>query len=71
MLPPRVPPPRSSSPLFLGRAAELAKIEQQLVPTGPSERGTLAEPNVFVIQGLGGSGKSELCLRYLKMHKRR
>ena len=66
-----MPPPRSSNPLFLGRTAELAKIEHQLFPIGHSKYAVLSEPNVLVIQGLGGNGKSELCLRYLKMHESR
>lgn len=48
--------PRSSNTLFTGRDALLERIKSAI------QNDTL-EQSVFVITGLGGLGKSEVCLR--------
>ena len=48
---------------FVGRASNLASIEQVLLPiTGP-------ERKVVVLHGLGGMGKSQLAIEYAKQHR--
>lgn len=63
---PRVRPLRSRNPLFLGRAAERKEIKQVFSTTATAERNITPKPCILIIQGLGGTGKSELCLEYLE-----
>jgi len=48
--------PRKTNSLFTGRARLLERIKHAM-------RKDVAEEKVFVITGLGGLGKSELCLK--------
>lgn len=47
---------------FYGRAAELHAIEEALNPTKPGQKG-------IVLCGIGGSGKTQLTLRYIEKHQ--
>lgn len=59
--------PRSSSPLFTGRVTVLSELSKQLLPDPnvkiqPSHR-------ISVLQGMGGSGKSEVALRFAEANR--
>lgn len=47
---------------FIGRKAELSKMEEALRANGPERR-------VVVIHGLGGMGKTQLAIKFLKDHR--
>ncbi|OQV00177.1 NB-ARC domain-containing protein [Cladophialophora immunda] len=49
--------PRSGNPLFTGRVEVLEKIERAIMQRDESKQ------KRFVITGMGGQGKSEICLR--------
>jgi hypothetical protein len=47
---------------FFGRTSELLTIEKALDPSKPGQKG-------IVLYGIGGSGKTQLALRYIEQHK--
>lgn len=53
----------ASTDTFCGRAIELLAIEEALDPTKPGQKG-------IVLCGIGGSGKTQLALRYVEQHQR-
>ena len=58
--------PRRSSPLFTGRQEILHRLSHQLARgLSISRRG----PSIFVIVGRGGTGKSEVCLKFAEDHR--
>ena len=52
--------PRTVNELFTGRAELLLRIQKALYDDHPSD---LSKQKRFVITGLGGQGKSEICLK--------
>ena len=53
--------PRSSSRLYTGRR-ELGERLAEVFSHGPWT--SLTQQRIFVIAGLGGTGKSEVCLKF-------
>jgi hypothetical protein len=61
--------PRSSSNYFTGRAMQAKLVKKKFSYTqGQSKR---EENQIFVIYGLGGSGKTQFCLRYAEENRSR
>ena len=58
--------PRAVSPLYTGRG-ELGERLAQLFSFDPST--PPKKQRTFVIIGVGGIGKSEVCLKYIKDHE--
>lgn len=54
---------RRPNPLFTGREEELGKLKQALCPS-LSTTAHNAVPKIYVIQGMGGAGKSEVALKF-------
>ena len=54
--------PHSSSPTFTGREEILQKMEQALLPKMTIE--AAVSRRAFVLHGLGGSRKTEICCMY-------
>ena len=61
--------PRCSTPQFTGRQLQATMLEEELgrPETAPSEQ----RHKIAVIYGLGGSGKTQFCLRYVESHRSR
>jgi hypothetical protein len=59
---------RKVSPFFTGRKKLLKEMEAKLCAFGSSQ-----DPlqNCFVVTGIGGEGKSEVCLRFATVHRHR
>ena len=51
---------------FVERPAEMANLEAALLPPRPDPR-----QEVFVLRGLGGVGKTQLAVRFARLHYRR
>ncbi|KAI9673080.1 MAG: hypothetical protein M1829_004394 [Trizodia sp. TS-e1964] len=51
---------------YVARPNEIAKIEQELLPHGQSLR-----QKIFVLYGLGGIGKTQLCIEFAQQHWRK
>jgi hypothetical protein len=61
--------PRCSIPQFTGRKLQTNMLEKWLHPNRrPAEDG---KHGIVVIYGLGGSGKTQFCLRYAERHRKR
>ena len=61
--------PRCSSNYFTGRKTHAEVLKHNL---GPTERqGTQVKSKVFIIYGLGGSGKTQFCLKYVEDNRSR
>ncbi|KAI9656947.1 MAG: hypothetical protein M1831_004495 [Alyxoria varia] len=58
--------PRTSHPLFTGRQRVRKRLATVLNPADPS---TPACQKCFVISGLGGTGKSEVCIKFAEEHR--
>ena len=58
--------PRPTNPLYIGRK-DLGDIIAQSFSYDPSE--PPKRHRTFVIYGLGGTGKSEVCLRFAEDHR--
>ena len=54
---------RRPNPLFTGREDELKKLESSLCPA-LSTIGHTAVPKIYVINGMGGAGKSEIAVKF-------
>ena len=54
---------RQLNPLFTGRAKECKDLQQSLCPSHSTNPQT-AQPRTYVIHGMGGSGKSEVALKF-------
>ena len=61
--------PRSSSSLFTGRTEAADLLRQRIVST-PLERGD-HQHKIYVIWGLGGSGKTQFCLKFVEDNRDR
>ncbi|KAH0168977.1 purine and uridine phosphorylase, partial [Aureobasidium melanogenum] len=59
--------PRRSSSLFTGRVAVLSKLNKQLLP----DPNVKIQPSrqISVLQGMGGSGKSEVAIRFAEANR--
>ena len=58
--------PRAASRLYTGRG-ELGKRLAHVFSYDPSS--SLVQQRTFVIVGLGGTGKSEVCLKFAEDHR--
>ena len=58
--------PRPTNPLYFGRKDLGNHLAQRFLydPSKPPQR-----HRIFVIHGLGGTGKSEVCLRFAEDHR--
>ena len=54
---------RRPNPLFTGREDELGRLKQALCPSDSMSEQT-ARPKIYVIQGMGGAGKSEVAVKF-------
>ena len=61
--------PHSPSPMFTGREEILQKMEQALFPETTLR--AAAPRRTFVLHGLGGSGKTEICRKFCEKHQER
>ncbi|KAF7509631.1 hypothetical protein GJ744_007669 [Endocarpon pusillum] len=53
--------PQMADDLFVGRERELVQMQELLTPTTRTR-------NVVAVSGLGGIGKTQLCIHYAKLH---
>ena len=60
---------RSASSIFTGRD-DIAKLLRQKIITTPYEKGN-QQHKIFVIWGLGGSGKTQFCLKFIEDNRDR
>jgi hypothetical protein len=64
--------PRSSSMRFTGRQLQLAMLREQFGE--PGQPAGVADPNtprVVIVYGLGGSGKTQFCIKYAEQNRQR
>ena len=54
---------RRPNPLFTGREYELGRLKQALCPS-ESRSEEILRPKIYVIQGMGGAGKSEVAVNF-------
>ena len=54
---------RRPNPLFTGREDEFKKLKQALCPAF-STRSHAVVPKIYVINGMGGAGKSEIAIKF-------
>lgn len=55
--------PRDPSPVFTGREEVRELLRSDCLPS--SNLNTKEKPRRFVIHGLGGSGKTQVCLKFM------
>ncbi|OCL03456.1 TPR-like protein, partial [Glonium stellatum] len=60
--------PRSVNSFFTGRTETLNRLQQELCPAGKCRE---VKQRRFVIVGMGGSGKSEVCLKFAEENRQR
>ncbi|KAH9203560.1 hypothetical protein DL95DRAFT_147084 [Leptodontidium sp. 2 PMI_412] len=54
------------SPVFTGRDEDLKSLTASFVAINPSQN---QHQRRFVLFGLGGSGKTQICLKYIQEHR--
>ena len=54
---------RRVNPVFTGREKEIKDLQQSLTPSHATDLQAIGS-KVYVIHGLGGSGKSEVALKF-------
>lgn len=59
--------PRPSTMSFTGRTLQLAQLKSMLISDGTD----MTSRRVVVVYGLGGSGKTQFCLKYAEENKSR
>ncbi|KAG0648834.1 Kinesin light chain [Hyphodiscus hymeniophilus] len=59
--------PRSASSMFTGRE-EIATLLRQKIVSSPVVRGS-GQHKIFVVWGLGGSGKTQFCLKFVENNR--
>lgn len=59
--------PRSSAAYFVGRRLQLEQLSSFLQPSSPDGQ----TRKTVVVHGLGGSGKTQFCLRYAESNQER
>ena len=60
--------PRRSNPLFTGQSGLRTKLKGQLLSAASSSH-ALEDSKVFVLYGIGGVGKSEVCIKFAEEHR--
>ena len=55
--------------LFTGREEELDRLKQALCPS-VSASAQISGPKIYVIQGMGGAGKSEVAIKFAHDNRR-
>ncbi|KAF8339286.1 hypothetical protein F5887DRAFT_1137130 [Amanita rubescens] len=60
---PPLPPLKRSSPFFSGREEYLQRLKDHFKPSTEDRRKS------FLLHGLGGIGKTQICLRFLERHQ--
>src|SRR5271168_1931489 len=60
--------PRNPSPVFTGREEIRERLRASCLPSSSSDS---LQQKRFVIYGLGGSGKTQLCLKFAEDHRER
>lgn len=60
--------PHLLSPAFTGHDEICQSLDSSLVPAHPPR---VPVQQRFVIYGLGGSGKTQVCVRYAQVHRER
>ena len=64
--------PRNPSSVFTGRQAILDRLEESCLPSTSSDSSrepVITQQKRFVIHGLGGCGKTQLCLKFAEMYQ--
>jgi hypothetical protein len=61
--------PRGVNTFFTGQRKILEKLKQQLLPSCNQYPGVRQKR--FIIHGIGGAGKSEICLKFLEENRDR
>ena len=59
--------PRDPSPFFTGQEEILDQLRGSCLPSSALD--TQLQQKRFVIYGLGGSGKTQLCLKFVEDHR--
>lgn len=54
---------RRVNTVFTGREKEIKDLQQSLSPSRPTDS-QATESKIYVIEGLGGAGKSEVALKF-------
>jgi hypothetical protein len=57
---PPLPPVNHSSMMFTGRSAYLQRLKDHFVSNGMKKRKS------FLLHGLGGIGKTQICLKFIE-----
>jgi hypothetical protein len=60
--------PRRSNTLFTGQRELRAKLKDQLLPSAVRFH-EQDKSKVFVLHGIGGVGKSEICIKFAEEHR--
>jgi hypothetical protein len=60
--------PRRSNTLFTGQRELRAKLKDQLLPSAVRSH-EQDKSKVFVLHGIGGVGKSEICIKFAEEHR--
>ena len=61
--------PRNSSSVFTGREKLIGRLEACLLTSSQSHQSS--NQKRFVLVGLGGTGKSEVCLKFAELFRER
>jgi len=61
--------PHNVSNIFTGQGRLYFELEQKMLK--PPDSGALGQKRVFVLYGLGGSGKTQFCLKFIQDHRDR
>lgn len=59
--------PRNPSSVFTGREEICDQLKESCLPSSTLD--TQRRQKIFVIYGLGGSGKTQLCLKFAEDHR--
>ena len=59
--------PRNASAAFTGREEICGQLQASCLPSGTPDR--QGQQKRYVIHGLGGSGKTQVCLKFLEDHR--
>lgn len=60
--------PSPPSRIFIGREVILEAMEECFIPSGQPRSASSKEQKRFVLCGLGGSGKTQLALKFIQLH---
>ena len=59
--------PRNPSPLFTDREKIFTRLKDACLPANPT--GIQSKQRRYVLHGLGGSGKTQLCLKFAEEYR--